>query len=181
EFTGATLGMNNNELLIMGYVCQFIGYAQAPFNAWLTDNLNSKHGKYRVYIRNAHALKRSKKLADKHYADGRVMFDISVLDEAYNLPDETPEQKKIRRKAMKKANKEQNLYAKTAAPYLAALRTVQLAYGYSNLAEIVSDYDNTVSTINSQRLESKAEAERLARERMLDIESKRAQRKIKKH
>ena len=132
-------------------------------------------------IRNAHALKRSKKLADKHYADGRVMFDISVLDEAYNLPDETPEQKKIRRKAMKKANKEQNLYAKTAAPYLAALRTVQLAYGYSNLAEIVSDYDNTVSTINSQRLESKAEAERLARERMLDIESKRAQRKIKKH
>ncbi len=132
-------------------------------------------------IRNAHALKRSKKLADKHYADGRVMFDVSVLDEAYNLPDETPEQKKIRRKAMKKANKEQNLYAKTAAPYLAALRTVQLAYGYSNLAEIVSDYDNTVSTINSQRLESKAEAERLARERMLDIESKRAQRKIKKH
>ena len=51
EFTGATLGMNNNELLVMGYVCQIIGYVQAPVNAWLTDNLRSKHGKYRVYIK----------------------------------------------------------------------------------------------------------------------------------
>lgn len=51
EFTGATLGMNNNELLVMGYICQIIGYIQAPVNAWLTDNLRSKHGKYRVYIK----------------------------------------------------------------------------------------------------------------------------------
>ena len=51
EFTGATLGMNNTELLIMGYVCQIIGYIQAPFNAWLTDNLRSKNGKYRVYMK----------------------------------------------------------------------------------------------------------------------------------
>lgn len=51
ELTGATLGMNNTELLIMGYVCQIIGYIQAPVNAWLTDNLRSKHGKYRVYIK----------------------------------------------------------------------------------------------------------------------------------
>lgn len=50
-FAGATLGMNNNELLIMNYVTQIIGYLQAPVNAWLTDNLRSKHGKYRVYIR----------------------------------------------------------------------------------------------------------------------------------
>ncbi len=42
ELTGATLGMNNTELLIMGYICQFIGYIQAPINAWITDNLRSK-------------------------------------------------------------------------------------------------------------------------------------------
>ena len=50
-FSGATLGMNNNELLVMGYVCQIIGYALAPLNSWMVDNLRSKHGKYRVYIR----------------------------------------------------------------------------------------------------------------------------------
>lgn len=50
-FAGATLGMTNGELLVMNYVTQILGYLQAPVNAWLTDNLNSKHGKYRVYIR----------------------------------------------------------------------------------------------------------------------------------
>ena len=51
QFTGMTLGMNNNELLIMGYVCQFLGYALTPLNAWIVDNLRSKDGKYRVYIK----------------------------------------------------------------------------------------------------------------------------------
>ncbi len=51
EFTGMTLGMNNNQLLIMGYVCQAMGYIMTPINAWLIDNLRSKDGKYRVYIK----------------------------------------------------------------------------------------------------------------------------------
>ncbi len=51
EFTGMTLGMNNNQLLFMSYVCQAVGYAMTPFNAWLIDNLRSKDGKYRVYIK----------------------------------------------------------------------------------------------------------------------------------
>lgn len=51
QFTGMTLGMNNNQLLVMGYVCQAIGYALTPLNAWIVDNLRSKDGKYRVYIK----------------------------------------------------------------------------------------------------------------------------------
>ncbi len=51
EFTGMTLGMNNNQLLVMSYICQAIGYAMTPFNAWIIDNLRSKDGKYRVYIK----------------------------------------------------------------------------------------------------------------------------------
>ena len=50
-FTGMTLGMNNNELLVMGYVCTGIGYLLTPLNAWIIDNLRSKDGKYRVYIK----------------------------------------------------------------------------------------------------------------------------------
>ncbi|MCQ2463642.1 MAG: MFS transporter, partial [Clostridia bacterium] len=50
-FTGMTLGMNNNELLVMGYVCTFIGYLLTPLNAWIIDNFRSKEGKYRAYIK----------------------------------------------------------------------------------------------------------------------------------
>ena len=265
-FAGATLGMNNNELLIMNYVTRIIGYLQAPVNTWLTDNLRSKHGKYRVYIRlalplmllnlaalwfpyeeveiskfvmfeinrfstdfgkkqlelakiianaggkrfyeayteavtfanalpetgnkeekiwrrqeirNAHALRKSAKLACKHYPDGLVHFDPQTVEDAYNLPDETSEQQKVRRKAMKKANKEQNLYVKIAAPYLSALRTIRLAEGYENLTDILSDYDDVINAINSEREKAVAEAKKLAEERKLDAERKRAQRKIK--
>ncbi|MBQ3888754.1 MAG: MFS transporter, partial [Clostridia bacterium] len=51
EFTGMTLGMNNTELLVMGYVCTAIGYLTTPLNAYIIDNLRSKDGKYRVYIK----------------------------------------------------------------------------------------------------------------------------------
>ena len=55
-------------------------------------------------------------LARKYYPDGNVFFDDQVIEDAYNLPDETKQQQKIRRKAMKKANKQQNLYIKIATP-----------------------------------------------------------------
>ncbi len=51
EFTGMTLGMNNNQLLVMSYVCQAIGYITTPLNAYIVDNLRSTDGKYRVYIK----------------------------------------------------------------------------------------------------------------------------------
>ncbi len=51
EFTGMTLKMNNNQLLVMSYICQAIGYITTPLNAWIVDNLRSKDGKYRVYIK----------------------------------------------------------------------------------------------------------------------------------
>ena len=51
QFTGMTLGMNNRELLIMGYVCTAIGYILTPLNAYIIDNFRSKEGKYRVYIK----------------------------------------------------------------------------------------------------------------------------------
>lgn len=131
-------------------------------------------------IRNANALKRSARLAQKHYPDGIIYFDPQIVEDAYDLPDETREQQKIRRKAMKKANKEKNLYAKVAAPYLSALRTIQLAEGYENLSEILSGYDDAVSKVKAERDESDAAAKKLAEERKLDIERKKSQRKLKR-
>ena len=50
-FTGLTLKMTNKDLLILSYVCTVIGYIVAPINSYIIDNLNSRAGKYRVYIR----------------------------------------------------------------------------------------------------------------------------------
>lgn len=46
-----TLGMTNTQLLVMMYIRQVIGYVMTPVNAWIVDNLRSKDGKYRVYIK----------------------------------------------------------------------------------------------------------------------------------
>ncbi len=134
----------------------------------------------RQEVRNANSMGQCARLARKYYPDGRISFDPQVMEDAYNMPDETPEQQKARRKAMKKANKEQNIYARVCAPYLAALRTVQLAEGYGNLEEIISGYDDAVSEIKAQREESEAAARQLQEERRLDIERKKSQRKMKK-
>ena len=50
-FTAMTLHMTHRDLLICGYICTAIGYAVAPLNAYIIDNLRSRSGKYRVYVR----------------------------------------------------------------------------------------------------------------------------------
>ncbi len=50
-FTAMTLHMTHRDLLIFGYICTAIGYALAPLNAWIIDNLRSKQGKYRVFVK----------------------------------------------------------------------------------------------------------------------------------
>lgn len=50
-FTAMTLHMTHRDLLILGYICTAIGYALAPLNAWIIDNLRSRAGKYRVFVK----------------------------------------------------------------------------------------------------------------------------------
>ncbi len=50
-FTAMTLHMTHRDLLILGYVCTAIGYALAPLNAYIIDNLRSRAGKYRVFVK----------------------------------------------------------------------------------------------------------------------------------
>ncbi|MBQ3888138.1 MAG: MFS transporter, partial [Clostridia bacterium] len=49
--TAMTLHMTNRDLLIMGYICTAIGYALAPLNSYILENLRSRAGKYRVYAK----------------------------------------------------------------------------------------------------------------------------------
>ena len=50
-FTAMTLHMTHKDLLLFGYICTAIGYAIAPLNAWIIDNLRSRVGKYKVFIK----------------------------------------------------------------------------------------------------------------------------------
>lgn len=61
-----------------------------------------------------------------------------------------------------------------------ALRTVQLAEGYENLSEIISGYDDAVASFNSEREHNEEQARLLRQEQKLDLERKRAQRRLKK-
>ncbi len=50
-FTAMTLHMEHRDLLILGYICTAISYALAPLNAYIIDNLKSRVGKYKVFVR----------------------------------------------------------------------------------------------------------------------------------
>ena len=131
-------------------------------------------------VRNAKALVKSEKLAKKHYPEGIVPFDNQVYEDAYNMPDETREQAKLRRKAMRKASKERNIYGIVAAPYLAALRTLNLYEGYQKLDELTGDYEAVVNERNERLDRERAEQEKLTAERNFDKESKKASKRLKK-
>lgn len=131
-------------------------------------------------IRNARSLAKSRKLAAKYYPDGIVEFDHKIYDDAYDMPDDTREKAKLRRKAMKEASKQRNIYGNVAAPYLSAIRTLELYEGYNNLDEIISDYDKVVAARNERHASERKEAERVAAERALDRERKQQQKKLRK-
>lgn len=134
----------------------------------------------RQEIRNVKALRRSSRLAKKYYPEGRVFFDENKAEEAYNMPEDTKEERIARRNAMKKANREKNIYIKVATPYLQALRTVNLARGYENIDEILSSYKEIKEEQTRQNEIAEEEAKALIQQRKQDALQKKQQRKIKK-
>ena len=153
----------------------------------LTDS-NEERKWRKQEIRNARMLRKSVKLAKKYYAEfynsdsnneDVVICDPKTYETAYNMPDDTPEQNKARRKAMKAASKERNLYGRFADPYLSAKRTLGLEEGYHHLDSITDDYGSTLKRIEDKRLADEAEIARLEELRKIDAESKAAAKKMK--
>ncbi|MBO5290151.1 MAG: MFS transporter [Clostridia bacterium] len=131
-------------------------------------------------IRNAKALLKSEKLARKYYPDGIIPFDNQDYEDAYNLPDGTREEAKLRRKLMRKLSKERDRYGVVAAPYLSAKRTLDLYEGYKNIDEITADYETVVNNRNERLEKERKEQERLEQERKNDRKGKEASRRLRK-
>ena len=93
-------------------------------------------------------------------------------------PDDTRGQAKLRRKAMKEASKQRNIYGNVAAPYLSAVRTIELYEGYNDLDEIISNYDDVVNERNARHERKEKEATMAAR--ALDREQRQQQKELRK-
>lgn len=145
-----------------------------------TSHIKEERTWRRQEIRNAHQLVRSANLAAKHFPEGVVEYDPAQYEAAYNLPDDTPAQAKIRRKAMKEASAAQNLYALVAAPYLTARRTLDLYEGYSDIHSIIADYDAVVQRRSDRLAAEREKEEALALERKFDRESHEKRKKLRK-
>ncbi len=130
-------------------------------------------------IRNAKSLVKSMKLAKEKYPDGIIPFNNDEYEDAYNMPDDTKEQAKARRQAMREANKKKNLYASVAAPYLTAKRTLDLYNGYNNLQTITENYDTVVKAREEKLRLEREEQEKLRIERQYDKESKKAKSRLR--
>ena len=96
------------------------------------------------------------------------------------MPDDTKEQSKLRRKAMRAASKKRDIYSNVAAPYLSALRTLELCKGYEDLDALTADYDKVVKDRNDRLEAERKEQEKLNEERNFDRKSKEASKKLRK-
>ena len=154
--------------------------AQEMANALPITNDKEERTWRKQEIRNARALVKSERLAKKYYPDGIVPFDNNLYEEAYNMPDDTREQAKLRRQAMRIASKKRDIYSNVAAPYLSALRTLALYEGYSNINMYTDEYEDVINVRNERFEKERIEQEKIKLEREMDKKSKQAGRKLRK-
>lgn len=130
------------------------------------------------------SLPRIHTLIQNRYPDGIKTFDPVDLENAYALPTDTPEQKKVRREAIANAKRARKNYAKVTKPYLAAKRNVILDECYRNLDDFLAGYDAAKERVNEEyarqlALEAKQKAQRAA-ETARRLEEKQAKKKVGK-
>ena len=111
-------------------------------------------------------LKKSAKLVKKYYPEGIYECDPQTYENAFELPEETPEQKRLKKKTIADAKRERKIFGRAAKPYLFALRTVTLAEGYADIDNIISDYSVVRERLDEQhRIAAEREAQQAARRR----------------
>ncbi len=129
-------------------------------------------------------LPRIRTIVRRQYPDGIKAFDPKVLEDAYNLPADTAQQKRIRRSAIRVAKGERNAYARVTKPYLAAKRNCVLDACYRNTDAFLDGYEAAVARANEQQqqaiaLEANRKAQRAA-EAQRRLEAKQAKKRINK-
>ncbi|MCQ2462289.1 MAG: hypothetical protein MJ177_02650, partial [Clostridia bacterium] len=116
-------------------------------------------------VRNAKSVKKSSALIKKYYPDGDISFSVSGFEAAFDMPEDTKEERKAKRAAIKKAKAERNIYARVMKPYLFAGRNAVLAAEYDNINGFISDYDEVNERLEQSRERQRIEAQEKAQRR----------------
>ena len=113
----------------------------------------------KYYIKQAKAIVKTGKKLREHYPDGIEKPDEERLKAAYELPDNTRAENKIKNAEIKKIKAEFDLYYKTISPYAAAEK---LVFCYENRNKVMewaeSRYDEACEIILQREEEESKKA-----------------------
>ena len=113
----------------------------------------------KYYINQAKSIVKSGKKIRKNYPNGIEKPDEERLKSAYELPDHTKEENKLKKAEIKSIKSEFDLYYKTIAPYAAAEK---LVFGYENRNKVMEwaeeNYDEACEVIRKQEEEEEKKA-----------------------
>lgn len=113
----------------------------------------------RYYIKQAKALIKSGKKIKAYYPNGIQKPDENRLNAAYKLPDNTREENKLKKAAIKSIKSEFDLYYKTISPYADAQK---LVFSYGNRNKVMEwaeeNYDKACEIIRQQEEEEEKKA-----------------------
>lgn len=126
----------------------------------------------RDIISDIRSLSSIQRIVSSHYADGIKPFSPAELENAYNMPVDSSEQRKARSAAIKKAKRERNAYARVEKPYISARRNLILNDCYNNLDGFMQDYDDALQRINRELQAQREAAAAAALTRAAETESR---------
>ena len=108
----------------------------------------------KYYINQAKSIVKSGKKIRENYPDGIQKPDEERLKSAYELPDNTKEENKLKKAEIKSIKREFDLYYKTISPYAAAEK---LVFSYENRNKVMEwaeeNYDEACEIIRKQEEE----------------------------
>ena len=110
-------------------------------------------------VRMARAVIRARRQAEKHPDRVIASFDAAAFEALFDLPEETPEQRKEKRAAIRQAEKERKAWGRQAKPYLWARRHLLLAQTYADPDAFLVDYPEAKRRRDGQRAAQAREAE----------------------
>ena len=102
-------------------------------------------------IHNARAIKRARRLREKHPERIVASFSADDYEKTFDLPEETKEQRRAKRQAIREANRTRNRYGRGMKPYLWAQRHLLLCETYAQIDLFTDDYPQARTRLDEKQ------------------------------
>jgi hypothetical protein len=121
----------------------------------------------------ARAARRTKASLIKHPENAAEAVTAEEYEELFDLPEETKEQRKEKRRLIKAATRQRNSYGKVMKPCLWAQRHVLLRDAYENLSDFTVGYTEARARLDGKAAEEKRKADLAAQRRKAEAQARR--------